>query len=129
MWFPAPDNRQADLPLRRRGWLPSPTTTLKEQVSPLSEPPAMAPEPFQSLMICHFWKSTVQGPGREAVWVHRRKSSNYPGRFQPYPTSGRSPASEGALASLGSQIAAIYFPFVKSNQNQHVFTDIFQVLN
>lgn len=42
---------------------------------------------------------------------------------------GQVSTPEVTLASLGGQIATIVFPSVKSNQNQHMFTDTCQALN
>lgn len=77
-WIPA---------LRRRGWFPSILSVWREQVAggaPGVRSQLWALSYLELLGTCCCWESRVQGPGREAGWVHRRENRNCPGRSQPY---------------------------------------------
>ena len=130
--FPAPDDRHTHPTLEEDSRFPSATPSLVGaggRQGPLSEPPAVHPELLQQLVTCCFWKSRVQGPGREAGWVCRRESTNCSAGPSLTPQQAQISTPEVTPASLGAQIATVFFPSVKSNQNQHMFVDICQVLN
>lgn len=74
------------------------------------------------LVACCCCKSRVQGPGKEAGWIHGRESSHCPGRSQPQYQAEVS-APEVTLSSLGSwKVTILSFRQIESKaKSTHVY--------
>lgn len=89
----------------------------------------MGPVLLQQLVTHCFWKSRVQGPGREADESSEEKTLIALAGPSLIQHQVEVSTTEVILASLGAQKATGFFPSVKSNQNQHMYADICQALN
>lgn len=115
--------------------LPLTLTAWRKQVADgtpgASQPPQLWALSYLKLLVASCCcKSRVQGPGKDAGWIHGRENSHCPGRSQPHPISGR-----GVCTRIDSGLPWVmesHYSFLLSNRIKikiNTFTDICQALN
>lgn len=129
---PAPDDGHVDPTPEEEGLLPlshSQPGGSRWQAELLEGAPGCGPRATSaagSLLL--LLKVKVQRPAGDRVGTQKRKQ--FSSCWVPALADIRQRSlPEVTLASFGPQIATVFFPFVKSNKNQHMFIDICQFPN